>query len=129
MISVNVFMAESIGQSVRYVKDRMSSDAHARMRDNVSMQHRGTEPPDYKRLFCERVRNARKSMNLDQAEMATMLGIKPDTYGKYEKRSLLPHHLIPRWCEITGHDPWYLLTGRPAHSRPQAPPEKAAKGK
>lgn len=32
--------------------------------------------------------------------MAKALGLLPNTYSKYESRSLLPHHLMLRACEI-----------------------------
>lgn len=39
--------------------------------------------------------------------------IKPDTYKRWETRTLMPHHLIIPFCEITGADPYMLLTGQP----------------
>lgn len=46
---------------------------------------------------------------LEQVEFATRLGVLPNTYGKYERRSLLPHYLIPKACEILGITPDQLF--------------------
>jgi hypothetical protein len=35
-----------------------------------------------------------------------------DKYKQYEGRSLLPHHLIGRFCILTRVDPEWLVTGR-----------------
>jgi len=67
-------------------------------------------------------------------EMAQIAGvkIKLDTYKKWETRTPLPHHLIIAFCEVTGADPYLLLTGtpfrlgRPIPTRHQATPQTAA---
>lgn len=69
---------------------------------------RATTPTSFKKEFCQRLRAARIMRNLDQPTFAGMLGILPNTYGKYEKRSLLPHYLIPLACEILDISPSQL---------------------
>lgn len=46
-------------------------------------------------------------------EERTGLRIKLATYKKWETRTLLPHHLIIPFCEVTGADPYMILTGVP----------------
>lgn len=76
-------------------------------------------PTAYKAALCRRIQAARESIDMTQEQMAAALGIKRDRYSKYEVgRSMLPHHLIPRFCELTKHDPWYILTGQSAAMSP-----------
>ena len=70
-------------------------------------------PTKYKEAFCVRLGALRRAAGYTQVEMANMLGIPRDTYAKYEKRSLLRHDLISHVAEITGHDVWFVLTGKP----------------
>lgn len=49
-----------------------------------------------------RIQEARKQADLTQDEIAEKLGMKQWKYAKYETRSLMPHHLLARFCEITG---------------------------
>jgi hypothetical protein len=44
--------------------------------------------------------------------MAEALDLPQDRYKQYEGRTLLPHHLIGRFCLITHVDPAWLVTGR-----------------
>lgn len=67
---------------------------------------------EYKQRFMARVAAARIARNLKQWQIAEALGMPQDKYKQYEKRSLLPHHLIGRFCVLTGVDPEWLVTGR-----------------
>lgn len=71
-----------------------------------------TTPADYKREFIQRLRMIRGAAGLTQEEFSKKLDIARDTYAQYESRSLLPHHLIFKVCELTGHDCLFILTGR-----------------
>ena len=55
-------------------------------------------------------------------KMADALGIKENTYRGYESekkpRNNLPMSLLQRFCEISGHDPWTVLTGQGAAFSP-----------
>lgn len=66
----------------------------------------------YKQAFMARVAQARIARNLKQWQIAEALGMPQDKYKQYESRSLLPHHLIGRFCIICRVDPEWLLTGR-----------------
>ena len=71
----------------------------------------GTET-QYKQAFIQRVKAARIAVNMKQWQIAEALGMPQDRYKQYETRSLLPHHLIGRFCIITHVDPEWLVTGR-----------------
>jgi transcriptional regulator with XRE-family HTH domain len=66
----------------------------------------------YKAAFIARVKAARVARNFKQWQLAEALGMPQDKYKQYESRSLLPHHLIGRFCLITHIDPEWLITGR-----------------
>lgn len=96
----------------------------------------------YKQAFMERVAAARSALGWKQWQMAEALDMPQDKYKQYEGRSLLPHHLIRRFCLIARVDMEWLLTGRgkmspkalPAHTpdiQPAVPQsrQKKAKGK
>ena len=61
--------------------------------------------------FVRRVKEAREAVGWTQAFMADSLGIPLERYKKYEQRSPLPHYLIVRFCQLTGGDIHYLMTG------------------
>ena len=66
----------------------------------------------YKEAFTDRVKAARISTGMKQWQIADALGMPQDKYKQYEGRSLLPHHLIGRFCILTRVDPEWLVTGR-----------------
>jgi hypothetical protein len=67
-------------------------------------------PPDFAERFQARTKMLRESAGYrTTSDMGRALGIKPDTYSKYELRSLLPHHLIPKFLELTGADYKHLF--------------------
>lgn len=70
-----------------------------------------TSPAAYRASFFKRVRAARALFTENPPEMAKALGVPRDTYYRYEERTMLPHHLIPRFCEITGVTVDWLING------------------
>lgn len=76
---------------------------------------KATTPAKFKRMFCNRVRSARILAGYTQDQVARELGIKPDTYSKYERRSPMPHYLVPRTCELlrVAPDDLYGIRARP----------------
>lgn len=66
----------------------------------------------FKQAFTKRVKDARAALGWKQWQMAEALGMPQDKYKQYEGRSLLPHHLIGRFCLVTHVDPEWLVTGR-----------------
>lgn len=68
-------------------------------------------PAAYRSAFIKRVRAARALYTENPPEMAKALGVERDTYYRYEQRLMMPHHLIPRFCEITGVTIQWLLEG------------------
>jgi hypothetical protein len=43
--------------------------------------------------------------------MAEALSIPAGTYTRYETRTMMPHHLIPRFCQLTGVNADWLFFG------------------
>lgn len=77
---------------------------------------------EYKQAFMQRVAAARVALGWKQWEMAQALGMPQDKYKQYETRSLLPHHLIRRFCLIARVDLEWLLTGQ-GRMKPAGLPE------
>jgi DNA-binding XRE family transcriptional regulator len=74
-------------------------------------------PTTYRKAFVQRVRAARTLASKEPAEMAKLLGVRKDTYHRYETRTLLPHYLLEKFCDLTGQELIWLVTGR--HQRPE----------
>ena len=78
---------------------------------------KASTPTAFKKEFCQRLKAARIMAGYEQSEFARELGLLPNTYNKYETRSLLPHYLIPQACEILGIDAAVLFVGPGASRR------------
>ena len=61
----------------------------------------------YRREFVCRVVDARGSKT--QVEIAQLLDTPLPTYKSYERRSLIPHERLQRFCDITGVSIEWLL--------------------
>lgn len=73
---------------------------------------RGTTKADFIADFCRRTAAAREMAGFsDRDAFAKLLGVLPDTYGRYETRTPLPHRYMPRFLELTGADAQVLFTG------------------
>lgn len=68
----------------------------------MSPMGRGTSPARFKKEFCARLRVARIAARYEPEQVADLLGVAVDTWRRYEVRTLLPHHLLPRVCELFG---------------------------
>lgn len=88
----------------------------------MTVRRRPSTPKQYRDAFIKRTRALRIASGKPPAEVAEALGVKLDTYGKWETRTLLPHQLLMPFCEATGSDPWVLLTGRPFSLGRSLPP-------
>lgn len=66
----------------------------------------------FTKAFIARTRQLREARGLTQAEMGTAIGIPPDTYRKYETRTVLPIHLLERFSLVVGRDIEFIVTGR-----------------
>lgn len=87
---------------------------------------------DFKEHFTARVAHARHKAGYTQASMAEALGFgaaddpsAQGKYHKYEKRSLMPHHLIPQFCALCDVTVGWLYNGpvveRPVERRGRQP--------
>ena len=79
---------------------------------------------DFKEKFTARVAYARNKAGYTQATMAEALGLgatddpsAQGRYHKYEGRSLMPHHLILKFCTLCDVTIGWLFDG-PAVARP-----------
>lgn len=87
----------------------------------VTGNRKESTPAAWRRAFIKRVKHAREHANppLSREDVVERLAAKVgpevnlERYKRYETRSLLPHHWIIPFCEVTGCDPWELLSGRP----------------
>jgi transcriptional regulator with XRE-family HTH domain len=79
---------------------------------------------EYKQSFMRRVAAARSALGWKQWQMAEALNMPQDRYKQYESRTLLPHHLIRRFCLIARVDLEWLLTGRGRMAPAALPPIK-----
>lgn len=96
------------------MQDQLSIALRAIATDNIAMGNKNYTPREYSKAFRARTKLLRESAQLSQSEMARELGVSPVTYPKYESRSLLPHHLVPRFLRITGGTYEYLFRGNTA---------------
>jgi len=108
---VKSVMERTLGHLVLKRKANLSLDAKLSLGHTVHMAESETEA-QYKQQFMARVAEARIARGLKQWQLAEALGMAQDKYKQYEGRSLLPHHLIGRFCIITRVEPEWLLTGR-----------------
>lgn len=124
----------SLGQMVLNCKDFVSFDCGLPLGHTVRMVENETEA-QFKQEFTKRVKAARAALGWKQWQMADALDMPQDKYKQYEGRSLLPHHLIGRFCLIAHVDPVWLMTGRgekplqPLKSVPTAAPAAVSKPK
>jgi hypothetical protein len=81
-------------------------------------------PATYRSAFFRRVRTARELFSEDYKAMAHALGIPEGTYYRYETRTMLPHHLVPRFCQLTGINADWLFNG-PSAARALSSPRAA----
>jgi hypothetical protein len=89
----------------------------------VGRPSESSSPAAYRAAFFKRVRTARELYTDSPQDMAKALGVPYGTYVRYETRTMLPHHLVPRFCQITGVSAEWLFYGPsaaralPAHHR------------
>jgi DNA-binding XRE family transcriptional regulator len=92
----------------------------------ILSMRKATTPAQYRAKFFERVRAARNMGGHSPAEMARLLDVPKDTYHRYESRVLMPHHLIPQFCQLNGVEvEWLVRGGR--REEVQAPQKQAVR--
>jgi DNA-binding XRE family transcriptional regulator len=69
---------------------------------------KATTPTRFKQNFCAKLKAAREFRGITQEDMAKRLDILPNTYSKYEKRSLMPHYLLVQASIILDVTPDYF---------------------
>lgn len=106
-----------IRQLVLKDKDKVSWDDGSPQGHNVLMK-KSKPISTFKDEFTARVAHARQKAGYTQATMAEALGFGPTDdskaqgkYHKYEKRSLMPHYLIPQFCALCDITVGWLYNG------------------
>ena len=89
----------------------MALDTVMSLGHSVRMAEPETEL-EYKQRFILRITESRTASGMKQWQIAEAMGIPQDKYKQYETRSLMPHHLIGRFCIICRVGPEWLVTGR-----------------
>lgn len=79
----------------------------------LSPMGRGVTPQEFVDIFCGRVDALVEASGRSNVELASAMGVEVDTFRRYRKRLLMPHHLIPRFCEVMGIEPKFLFTTPP----------------
>ena len=67
---------------------------------------------EFQKAFTARTKQARKARGFTQAQISDILRISQDMYKHYEKRSLLPHHMIATFCIVCGITEKWLLSAK-----------------
>jgi DNA-binding XRE family transcriptional regulator len=94
-----------------WINEQLTAGWASRTIVGVARPTKTTNPSTYRRQFFQRVKAARVSASKNPLEMAQLLGVPKDTYHRYETRTMLPHHLIPLFCELTNSTAEWLVTG------------------
>jgi hypothetical protein len=95
-------------------------------------RRRPSTPKQYREELLRRTESARLVAGLSREQVVEELSrlsgtkVKLATYKKWETRTPLPHHLIIPFCDITGADPYMLLTGQPFRLGRSASPRASA---
>jgi hypothetical protein len=101
----------------------------------VPGKRKASTPRQYRDAFIARTKSARLMSGKDRGQVIAELGeragvkITLDTYKKWETRTLLPHHLIIPFCQVTELDPYLLLTGSPFRLGRHPPPQSTRESK
>lgn len=102
-------MPTFLGPFVLKRKDNLALDGKKFLGHTVRMQD--SEKDQFEQEFIQRVASARIATGLKQWQVAEAMGVPQDHYKHWEKKRVMPHHLIGRFCVITRVDPNWLLTG------------------
>jgi hypothetical protein len=124
----NSVMPMLLGQLVPKRKAIVSADCAQLSGHTVLMEEEDEKQAEsqWREEFRQRLITARGSRT--QAVMAELLGIRTNTYGKYEggRKSMMPVRLLPRFAKICGISLEELIEG-PKDSAAKAIPKPAAK--
>ena len=112
-----------LGQSVPKSKAIVSADGKRALGHNVRMDDEDEKLAEsqWREEFRQRLVAARGPRT--QAVMAHLLGLRTNTYGKYEggRKSMMPVRLLPRFADICGVDLVELIQGPRQEKAPAKP--------
>jgi hypothetical protein len=117
-------MPASLGQFVPKSNANVSTDNTKLSGHDVPMEddHEKLAETQWREEFRQRIIKARG--NRKQVDMAELLGILTNTYGKYEaesRKSVMPVRLLPRFAKICGVDLVELIEGPRKAQSPTKP--------
>ena len=70
--------------------------------------------------FICRVIKAREAEGMTQQEVADGMGVPQDHYKHWERKRVMPHYLIPRFCIVVRVEDGWLISGRGPMKRSDA---------
>jgi DNA-binding transcriptional regulator YiaG len=80
---------------------------------------RKTRRQAYTEQLSGRIETIRVGMGLEPKDMAKRLKLPFETYRSYEEgRRCMPPYLLADLIRISGHGPWFVLTGEPENKAP-----------
>lgn len=80
-----------------------------------------TKRQAYTHQLGGRIETIRVGMGIEPKEMAKRLNLKWETYRSYEEgRRCAPPYVLADLCRLSGHHPWFVLTGEPERNSPTA---------
>lgn len=82
-------------------------------------RRRPSSPAQYRKELIARTEAARVVSGMSREEVINQLSARTGqkvqlaTYKKWETRTPIPHFFLIPFCDVTGADPYMLLTGQP----------------
>lgn len=80
---------------------------------------------EFEQAFISRTAAARRATGMNQIKFAHELGLEQGTYKNYESGRPLPHHLVPKFCELTGITIGWLYSAHVAMPDVEEQPKEA----
>lgn len=90
---------------------------------NVSRAKK-TRRQAYTEQLATRIETIRAGLGIEPKELAKRLKIPFQTYRAYEEgRRMMPPYVMVDLCRLSGHGPWFVLTGEPERDAPVGGPD------
>jgi DNA-binding transcriptional regulator YiaG len=105
---------------------------NSRAADKMYVVSRQSKTPRqaYTKQLAGRIETIRVGMGITPQEMAKRLKLQFQTYRSYEEgRRMMPPYTIAKLARISGHGPWFILTGEPESSAPRGGAETGSYSK
>lgn len=103
-------LSTQVGRFVRPNPEQLWHESVLTPAHNLSMGWPSKR--EFDQELCARVKHFRETLGWTQQQMADALQVTRSAYEKYEIRTPLPTHLIPRYSQFVGCQIAYLMTGK-----------------